>query len=826
MSSRLVAVAFVTVAASSLAQTAATDSFDLSRGVTLLPGSAAFADEATALVYNPAGLSRAGALNAWYVHERSNARGLDNDGVYLASSIGNVVGLGFGVESLRPVAGAHRSKTMLGMSFGGEGLSLGVNLNWFNGAPAGRVTTADLGLQSRLTRWLSLGGFARNLNAPTANGVTFGREWNLAIGLRPLGERVSVGIDWFVNESLPASRSRMQYTVNASLVRGLNVMLGVSHGFSGADPLFLQAGLGVDFENIGYTQGVAFAENQVNWQFAVRASVDKHPTIVPQKKLAVISLGDLSDGGTTLGSLIGIGGEDKFLKLLRLLERAAADKELEGIVLKVEGAGLGLARSDELRSAIVRLRGAGKKVFAYVLSATDADYLAISACDAIYAAPEAMMLVDGLRSSVLFFGGTAQKVGIHVDVARVGKYKNAPDQLTRSDMSPEQREAIEAYLDSSVKTIASRIEASRPKLTPEKWQAAVDEGLKATKRAKELGQIDDVLTPQQLDELLKGALPNARLVKDYQPFDTRDPRWDTKREIAIIPVLGNITGGKSSPSPLGGDVTAGAESFIQAISAAADDGDVAAIVVRVDSPGGDGLASDLMYRAVLEARKKKPVIASMGDTAASGGYYVAMGAEEIFASPTTLTGSIGVFFVKPAVKKLAEDWGAAQVSINRGKYAGITDVFEPWTEEQRAVAQKWVDDFYDSFITEVSSSRGMSKDMVDAVARGRVWSGEDAKARGLVNHLGGLMDAIAAARVKAGLEPNEEVELTIRSGRGGGLLSMLGSTLAPKSLLESAVPTASPLPPIAQSLAKQLGAAAWILEPRVQARLEYSVEIK
>jgi protease-4 len=291
----------------------------------------------------------------------------------------------------------------------------------------------------------------------------------------------------------------------------------------------------------------------------------------------------------------------------------------------------------------------------------------------------------------------------------------------------------------------------------------------------------------------------------------------------VIPVLGNISGGKNQTTPLTGDLVAGAQSFIEAINEAAEDSSVAAIVVRVDSGGGDGLASDLMYRAVLEAKKKKPVIASMGDVAASGGYYVAMGADEIVASPTTLTGSIGVFFAKPAVKKLAEDFGATQISISRGKLAGITDNFDPWTPDQRVAAQKWIDDFYDSFITEVASSRKLSKEAVDAVARGRVWSGEDAKAKGLVDHLGGLMDAIARAKEKSGAEG--DLAISIYQASPGLIPTLLGAA-APDVLLEQPLPSQK-LPPGLQSLAEQLGSASWLLEsPRVQARLEYTVETK
>lgn len=807
------------LATTALAQTAAVDGADFSRGTTLLPGSAAWADEATSLVYNPAGLGRAGRLNAWYLHERSNARGQDNDGLWLATGLGDLVGLGVGFEWLRPVLGPARAKTALGFSVGPEVLSAGLTVNWFFGAPVQSLVSADVGLQSRPLRWLALGAFVRNVNTP--GGLP--REWTVAVGLRPFGERLTLGVDWVAPELQPLAQSRLQYTLQATPVRGVRVLAGVSHAFAAGSPLFLHAGLGLDLENFGYTQGVAYAEGQLNWQFAARASLDKHGTVVPRKKLAVLSLGDLGGAPTaTLGSLLGLEGENKYLRLLRFLDRAAKDPELAGLVLKVEDSGLGLSRADEVREAIVKLRAAGKKVYAYVLSAGDAEYLMISACDGVYAAPEAMLLVDGLRSTVTFFGGAAKKYGIDVDVARVGEFKTFPEQFTREEMSPAQRETLEAWLDGATRHVASRVKAGRG-LEPAQWQAAVDEGLKPPRRAVALRQLDGLFTPQQFDEFLREQLPDARLARGYKPFDERDERWGPRKAIAIVPVLGTITGGKNDVSPLSGP-NAGAESFISSLAEAAEDPRVAAIVVRVDSGGGDALASDLMYRAVLEAKKKKPVVASMGDVAASGGYYAAMGAEEIFASPTTLTGSIGVFYAKPALRRLAEDFGVTQVAIDRGALAGLTDTFDPWTEPQRAAAQRWIDDFYDGFITEVAASRKLDKARVDEVARGRVWSGEDARARGLVDHLGGLMDAIAAAKQKAGVGDDVELELYQASS---GLLSGLFGSVAPSALLELPAPGAATVPPGLQALARQLGPLSWLIErPRLQARLEYAVEIR
>lgn len=821
--SRAASLAVLLFGAAALAQTSAISSADLSRGTTLLPGSSAWADEATAVVYNPAGLAHVGAFNAWYVHERSNTRSLDNDGLYFATSLGDAAGMGLAFEWLRPPNDVLRAKTTLSFAAGPDALSFGVNVNWFYGGPVQGLVSTDLGLQTRPTRWLSLGVFARNVNAPANAATQFGREYTVGLGLRPLGERVTVGVDWIAPEAQPASKSRMQYTLQASIVRGLRVLGGVSHGFEGGAPLYVHAGLGIDLENIGYTQGVAFGDSQVNWQYALRLSADKYPSIVPKKSIAVVSLADVGAArGSTVAMLLGLGAEDRYLRLLRFFERAARDPELAAVVLKVEGASVGLARADELRSAIVKLRAAGKKVYAYVLNASDADYLIASACDGIYAAPEAMLIVDGLRSNVLYFGGTAEQLGVHVDVARVGKYKNSPDQFTRRDMSDEQREALTAYLDTAVKTVAERVTADR-RLAPEAWQASLDEGLKSTKRSKEVGHLDGVMTPDEFDDFLKEQLPGASVARGYRPFDTRTGEWGRRPAIAVIPVLGNITGGRNTPSPFGGDLIAGAESFIQQINEAADDPNVKAIVLRVDSGGGDGLASDLMYRAVLKAKKKKPVIASMGDVAASGGYYVAMGAERVYASPTTLTGSIGVFFMKPAVKQLAESLGVNQVSLSRGKLAGITDLYEPWTDEQRVVAQKWVDDFYDGFITEVAASRKLEKDAVHAVAQGRVWSGVDAKAKGLVDELGGLMDAIADAKARAGV--GDDYELQISSGDGGLVGAAIGAA-APEALLEKPISLPSPLPPFLQDLARRLGPAAFVVtQPTVQARLEYLVEI-
>ncbi|MBK7860036.1 MAG: signal peptide peptidase SppA [Archangiaceae bacterium] len=437
-----------------------------------------------------------------------------------------------------------------------------------------------------------------------------------------------------------------------------------------------------------------------------------------------------------------------------------------------------------------------------------------------------MMAIDGLKSNVLFFGAAAEKLGVHFDVARVGKYKSSPDQFTRSDMSPEQSEAINAYLDTDLRVLEAGITTSR-KLTPQQWSAAIAEGLKSPARAKQLGLIDDLLTPDQLEERLPELIPGGQLVASYRPFDVETGRWGFRTRLAIIPVVGTISGGKDSQDPLGLGVmqNAGADTFIRSLDNAANDPQVAAIVLRVDSPGGDGLASDLMYRAVLQARKRKPVVASMGDVAASGGYYVSMGADEIWAGEGTITGSIGVFYLKPAVKELAEKLGVNQVSIGRGELAGISGLYEPWSDKQREAAQKWVDSFYDTFISEAATSRHTTKEAIHQVAQGRVWSGADAKAHGLVDRLGGLADAIASAKARANLSESADLDVVVYGGSGGLLGSVLNSSAYGRALKTAEVE--QPAAPTAlQKLSRALGVAAWQLEPGVKAHLGYVLEVQ
>lgn len=805
------------------------------RGVTLPPTSAALVDEATALSVNPAALSFVGPAQLFYVHDRNLARDSVGDGLFLG---GTALGLGLGVslEWIRGRGEPDYRKTSWGLSLGQKTLALGATYNHFHSDDEAieQLSSFDLGLAWRPWRAFSLGAVVRNLDEPEEGWLRLERTYDFGIGLRPFGERYTLGVDYLATED-DFDAGRLSYTLQAEIIPGLRASAGLSHAVSGCSELAAQVALTLDTSRFGLTYAAGGADEGASHVVAVRLSSERYRGLRPAG--GVVALLDLNDSLTTGTSpalaLLGMSSPDPYLRTLRFLELATEDERLRGVVLKLEGLpGAEWGKSEELRQAVLRLRGAGKQVMALLMNCDDACYLVASAADRVYALPEALLPINGLAAHVTHFGGTMEKLGVSWDVARVGTYKTAPEQLTLKKMSEAQRETINAYLDTEVAHYEAAVAAGR-RFPVERLREAWTAGILTATRAQALGLVDGVLRPEELDKKVSEWLPGAVYNPYYAPRDERDTRWGQRRKLAIVPVLGTIAGGKSRESPLGGEAIAGAETVVRALQRAADDPNVAAIVVRVDSGGGEVLASDLMYRAVLEAKRKKPVVASMGDVAASGGYYAAMGADEVFALPTTLTGSIGVFYLKPAVQELGETLGIHRETLARAPLADVSDIWAPWTPEQQQAVQAWVDASYDNFITAVAESRKLDKEAVDAIARGRVWSGQDAHARKLVDQLGGLTEAMRSARKRAGVPEGEELDVAVY-GEAGGLLSSFGgepgvlADLVPERLLPSPAPRLPELlPEEVRKLAGEAGLTTpGLLEPGLKAQLPFSLNVR
>jgi protease-4 len=453
--------------------------------------------------------------------------------------------------------------------------------------------------------------------------------------------------------------------------------------------------------------------------------------------------------------------------LVEAVDRARQDPSVKGLMLRVGSVDTGWARAQELRDALVRFRRSGKPSWAYLEAAGNKEYFLATGCAKVAASPTGMLDISGLAAEVTFFRGTLDKLGIQAQFEGVGKYKNAPNQLTEKGFTPPHREQMEDLVGTLFEQYVRGIAQGRG-LTPEKVRALVDEAPFQAAAAKDAGLVDELLYRDQVEERIPaaGRIDPARYVKSGHGF------FDTRPKLAIVYAAGDIISGESQTSPFGGGLV-GSDTICRGLRQAREDSSVRAIVLRVDSPGGSGTAADAVWREVALARRAKPVVASMGDYAASGGYYISMGADAIVAQPGTITGSIGVFSGKFSLRGFYDKLGISQDTVQRGKNASLFSDWHPWTDEQRAKIHELNEAFYETFVAKAAEGRKKKPDEIEAVAQGRVWTGEEALAAGLVDGLGGLQEAVRIARDKARIPKGEDVQLVVLPQRKGLLETLL-----------------------------------------------------
>ncbi len=463
-----------------------------------------------------------------------------------------------------------------------------------------------------------------------------------------------------------------------------------------------------------------------------------------------------------------LGGPDQSLSNLVLqFKKAKADKRIKTILLTVDMSAVGWGKSEEIRDAIADFRSSGKPVYAYMEFATDKEYYIASACDKVYLAPPGELFINGLAADVMFFRGSLDKLGVYPDMVQMGKYKTAVETFTRKDMSDANREFMNSLLDDLFNRYVEAIAKARGK-SPENVRAIIDDAPYSSLKAKEIGLIDGVAYRDELEKELKTKLgykdsDELSLIRSstYDEVEPESLGLDKGERIAVIYATGDIGSGRSEQSP-SGDQSIGSETLAKALNDARDDKTIKAIVIRVDSPGGSGLASDIIWHAVEAAKAKKPVVISMSDVAASGGYYIAAGANKIIAQPSTITGSIGVFAGKPVVKGLYDWLGITNEYILRGKQAGMFRETEKFTPEERAKFEDLIKRmYYEEFVPKVAKGRNKSPEYIDSIAQGRVWTGAQGKERGLVDEFGGLDRAVEVAAELAKVPKDKGVHRVI-----------------------------------------------------------------
>lgn len=458
-------------------------------------------------------------------------------------------------------------------------------------------------------------------------------------------------------------------------------------------------------------------------------------------------------------------------KILSSIKTAAADNRITGIYLDltdIQGNFGALAFTEEIRNALQKFKESGKFIYSYSnLGYSQKSYYLATVADKIFVNPEAPLLLSGMSSNIAFYKETLEKLGVQAEVVKVGKFKSAVEPFISTEMSEANREQVKKYLDSSWGTITQAISQSRHIPADAINRLADRFDIYTPEQFKDWGYFDSVVYEDQMIHILKEkchVLPaqklNQVLLTDYQYAPGIIPgNGYVKEKIAVIYAQGEI-GMEQSANAIGPELA-------KTIRKAREDNNIKAIVLRVNSPGGSALISDIIWRETDLARQSKPLIVSMGNVAASGGYYISCAADTIVAEPTTLTGSIGIFGLFFSGEELIKDKiGIHTNTVKTNEHSDFGGSYplplpissRPLTAYERNVLQNYVNQGYETFLSRVMAGRGLSRSELDAIAQGRVWTGEDAQKIGLVDVLGGVEDAIRIAARKAGMEKYDIVE--------------------------------------------------------------------
>jgi protease-4 len=492
------------------------------------------------------------------------------------------------------------------------------------------------------------------------------------------------------------------------------------------------------------------------------------PTIRDNSVLALRVAGSLPDFSPDDPFKRVFGGPDQSLTgLVMQFKKAKVDKRIKAILLDVNMSGVGWGKAEEIRDAITDFRSSGKPVYAFVELGLNKEYYIATACDKIVMPPPGELFVNGLAADVMFFRGSLDKLGIYPDIYQIGKYKTAANMFTEKEMTEAHKEFINEMLDDLFNRYVTTIAQARKK-SPDEVRALIDNAPYNSIKAKEVGLIDDTLYRDELEKQLKSQLGYKDSdtfmpvrAGDYRDVSPESLGLNKGERIAVIYATGEIGSGSSQNSP-SGNQSIGSDTVSKAVNDAAADKTIKAIVLRVDSPGGSGLASDIIWHAVEMANQKKPVVVSMSDVAASGGYYISASAAKIVAQPSTITGSIGVLAGKPVMRGFYDWLGISNEYVLRGKTAGMFRETEKFSDDERVKFEEWIKTtYYQDFVPKVARGRKKDAEYIDSVAQGRVWTGAQAKDRGLVDEFGGLDRAIEVAKQLAKIPADKGVERVI-----------------------------------------------------------------
>jgi protease IV len=492
----------------------------------------------------------------------------------------------------------------------------------------------------------------------------------------------------------------------------------------------------------------------------VALMVGREPQVSSNTALLLRVSGDLQE--TEPGGVVGqlFEAPPTVRSIVEALRKAKADRRITAVVIRPAGSAALWAKVQEVRDAITDFRRSGKPVVAYLEWGGEQEYYLATACDQVFLMPTATLDLTGVASYELFLRGTLDKIGAYPDALHVGEYKTAANTFTETTFTPSHREMSESLNRDLYEQLIHGLAEGRQK-SEQDVRTLIDHGPYLPEDAVRAGLVDDVAYEDELDDKVQLAKGSPKFIEQDEyhrvsPFSlglNRGPR------IAVIYAVGLITSGKSSYE--GAQQVVGSDTVVEYLRKARADSSIRAIVMRIDSPGGSAIASDVIWREVMLTRDVKPVIASMSDVAASGGYYIAMPAHAIVAEPATLTGSIGVVMIKFVIDGTLKKLGMNMEGVYSGRYADLYSPVRPFSPDERKRVEESMQAIYDTFVEKAAAGRNTTPERIDSVGQGRVWTGRQAKQIGLVDELGGLERALALAKQRAKLSPDAEVELVV-----------------------------------------------------------------
>jgi protease-4 len=625
-----------------------------------------------------------------------------------------------------------------------DSFRFGAQSQWNWGADRDGFFGMDFGLSYRPNSWFGLGAVARNAIGDTSETP---KSFNTGLVVRPLGDRLYLGADYRV---LASSDSMWTGITTGSIVlqpyRGLRLRgqfddqknwgVGIElQGNAGASGIF-SSGLG---ERLTYSLTAGLPGQAIQ---SGRSS----------EEVPLYKMGGRYEYEPTEGFF---GDKDvSYLELLQRLRNSADDPNVQVIALNTEGMAFSYAQLQEIHGILTDAKTKGKKLVVYVGEwAGLKDYYIASLCDRVAMHPGGNLIFTGIGIERLYFAGTLALAGISPEFSKQGDYKSAVETYTRTGASEKATEQTEALLDDLWTSLVAGIAYARG-LSEEAVTEAIDAGPMTASQAIEGGWVDELVFRTDFKSVVKQLQGNMTKFNDSAGSTSKNQSgWERPDSIGVVTISGPIVAGKSSRAGFLGGGNAGAATISAALRSVKKRDDIKAVVLRVDSPGGSATASEDIWKAVTEVQESgKPVVVSMGGVAASGGYYVAASADAILAEPTTITGSIGAFAGRFTFQGLYEKLGITTELSGRGRMANMFSISKPMDPMEWERFDALAQDVYRRFVEKVAEGRGMSVEAVEAVASGRVWSGEDALEQGLVDQLGGFEEAIALAAEKAEIQ--------------------------------------------------------------------------